>query len=578
MWRLNAEQTARLGALQRRRDLQHIGDTLAEALPDARTRLGDRWSEFIEHGATRSAAYGLHHMLCVARLLASWAACGADLEARQPWAAALLGDSNRSQGAKAYQLCVFVLEHLGSANRASPDPANAFATALRQIDGRLAKAGVLGSLLPREAIRLGAPCDIDAVELSVLDTEWRQHYSSKNGRWRREGCAPAASDVQLVHEALAEEAARLPEQINLLSHAPGKDGVARLRVRVNAEHRCDTTLHPMVQWTDVLASRMLRGDLAGSATFQVHAPAVVEVSQLPHMGEENSPQFYAFAIASCGLRARGVPVGELGARVAAYDATQHMIAWRREAAGKWELPTDAPPPSAPVRCRREFDGQVADISAWSEAFEQLDRQLQQCLSRLVIAWERESGVSKGRLAVDSEVLVGSAGMTWGWAEAPDGIAAPPYMRMEALLDLVACRLDLRFTGDLSNGGARSELTLSTQGKAMLSTAWSRGPQDAALFSAAAPLQLPIHQTFELHVQPFASAELAILGSWAPVEGSIDGAVGLEQRPDGPGLRWFVRLQLRPVIATLQLVDPLLGAQTMRQPLLPAQVLVDWSLA
>ena len=577
MWRLNAEQAARLGALRRRRDLLEISETLATALPEARARLGERWNDFIEHGATRSAAYGLHHMLCIARLLASWTVCGADLEAREPWAAALLGDSNRNQGAKAYQLCVFVLEHLRSANRGSPDAAQAFAAVLRHIDERLAKRGTLGSLLPREAIRLGSACDIDAVEVRVVDTDWRQHYTSQGGHWRRESCPPAANDIRLAHEALAEEKVHLPEQMHVLSHAAGQGGVAKLRVRVSAEHRCDAKLHPMTQWTNAVALRMLRGDLAGDATFQVDGPPPPQAPSLAHIGEENSPQFYALTLASCGLRSRGVPVGDLDMRVAVYDASQHMIAWRRESAGKWELPGEAPPRLMPARCRRESDGRPIDATAWSEGFEKLDRQLQQCLSRLLIAWERESGVSGGKLEIEADLLVGSAGVTWGWADAPEGVAAAPYMRMEALLDLMACRLDLRFTGGLSSGGARSSLTLSTHGKAMLSASWAR-PKQEALFSAVAALQRPIHQTFELHVQPFASPELAILSSCGPVEGSIDGTVGLEQRPDGPGLRWFVRLRLRPVIATLQVADPLLGVQTMRQQLLPEQVLVDWSLA
>ena len=62
-----------------------------------------------------------------------------------------------------------------------------------------------------------------------------------------------------------------------------------------------------------------------------------------------------------------------------------------------------------------------------------------------------------------------------------------------------------------------------------------------------------------------------------LQGAIGGTVGLEQRPDGPGLRWFVRLNVEPVVAQLRICDPLLGVQFLRQPLLPAQALVDWSL-
>jgi hypothetical protein len=150
------------------------------------------------------------------------------------------------------------------------------------------------------------------------------------------------------------------------------------------------------------------------------------------------------------------------------------------------------------------------------------------------------------------------------------------MRMEGLSDLVACRLTLQFTGALARAGSRSLLSLSTDGSAALTGVWKRGPQDAALFAVAATLQLPVRQHFELTVQSLADAGLAVLGMCGPLRGAISGAVGLEQRPDGPGLRWFVRLNVEPVVAQLRICDPLLGVQILQQTLLPAQVLVDWS--
>lgn len=576
MWRLSAEQATRLVAVQRRRDLQRIGESLADAFPDARARLGERWHEFIEHGAVRAAAYRLEHMLCVARFMAGWIACGAEFETRQPWAAAILGDSKRSQGAKVYQLCVRVLEQLGSAPQAGQPAAADFAEALRRIDDRLAGAGTLASLLPRERIRLGAACDVDAVELRLVDAHWRQHYTALGGPWRREACAPQAASVTLVHDALADVAPRWPEQITLLSRPAGADAAARLRVRVQAEHRCDALLHPLLQCLEPSGARSLRGDAAGDTTFSVPARAA-DTAALPHMGEEDSPQFAVLSVGSCGLRARGVPTGALSTRLAAYDATQHLIAWRREPPAPWQLPDDAPPAIAAARCRRERDGELADASAWLRGFHDLDTQLQQGVARLSTAWERESGVSDGKLAVEAALLCGSAGITWGWAEGPLGIAAPPYLRMEGLLDLVACRLALRFTGMLARAGSRSVLELSSDGSVRLDGPWQRGPGDA-LFALAGKLQVAVRQPFELAVRPLADAGLAVLGVCGPLRGAISGGVGLEQRPDGPGLRWFVRLNVEPVVAPLRIFDPLLGVQTLQQPLLPAQPLVDWSLA
>lgn len=578
MWLLSSEQVTRLVALQRRRDVQVIGESLASVFPEVRGRLDERWNEVIEHGAARAAAYGLAHMLCVARFLASWVACGADFESRQAWAAAILTDAKRSQGAKAYQLCVRVLEQLRSAPQVGQPAAADFAQALREIDGRLASAGTLASLLPRERIRLGAACDVDAVELRLVDPGWRQHYTAQAGPWRREACAPQAAVVTLVHDPLADTAPRLPEQVTLLSHPASADISAKLRVRVKAEHRCDAELHPLLQSLASSGPQSLRGDMAGDVTLRVHAQAAAAPGTLPHIGEEGSPQFSTLTVASCGLRARGVPMGKLSTMLAAYDASQHLIAWRREPAAPWQLPADPPPAIVEARSRRELDGQPVDSSAWVRGFNDLDTQLRDGVARLLNAWERESGVSDGKLAIDAALLVGSAGITWGWAEGPQGIAIPPYMRLEGLFDLIACRLALRFTGALARSGSRSLLTLSCDGSAALVGPWQRGPGDAALFVVAGKLQRLVEQRFELAVRPLADAGLAVLGRCGPVRGAIKGAVGLEQRPDGPGLRWFVRLNVEPVVAQLRIFDPLLGVQIVQQPLLPAQVLVDWSQA
>jgi hypothetical protein len=577
MWLLSTEQAAQLGALQRRRDLQRMGATLAAAFPEASVRLGERWAEFVEHGATRASVFGLDHLLCVARFVASWIACGAEFEARHSWAAVILTDDKRGQGAKAYQLCVRVAEQLRGAPQAGQPTATDFLQGLQHVDEHLASAGKLGSVLAPDRIRLGTACDVDAVDLRVVDSQWRQHYTAQGGPWRREACPSQTSGVTLVHDAMADTGPRLPAQLTLLSRPSSADAMAMLRVRVKAEHRCDGELHPLLHCLGPWGERSLRGDSAGDATLGLPAHSIAEPGLLPHIGEEGSPQYSSLTLGSCGLRARGVSMGQLSTLLAAYDASQHLIVWRREPTAAWQLPADPPPQITVARCRCERDGQKADASAMERGFAELDVQLRKGMARLLTAWERESGVSDGTLAVDAALLVGSAGITWGWAEGPDGIAAPPYMRLEGLMDLVACRLNLRFSGALARSGSRSVLELATAGSAALTGPWTRKPGEA-LFAVAGKLQSSIRQPFELSVRALADAGLAVLGCAAPPTGAITGAVGLEQRPDGPGLRWFVRLNVEPVVAILRISDPMLGVQLLRQPLLPAQVLVDWSLA
>jgi hypothetical protein len=472
-----------------------------------------------------------------------------------------------------------VLEQLRSAPLAGQPGAPEFGQALKLLDQQLADAGTLGSLLPRERIRLGAACDLDAVELQLVDPHWRQHYTALAGPWRREACAPKETTATLVHDALAEAPLSLPAQITLLSRPVQAEVAAKLRVRTKAEHCCDALLHPLVQHQGPLGTRDLRGAPARDSTFFVHAPAEPVDAPTPlHIGEEDSPQLSVLRLSTCGLRNRGRPVGELSTMLAAYDAAQHLIAWRREPSAGWELPAEAPPAVAEARCRREVDGRVLDSSSWVQGFQGLDRQLHRGLARLLTAWERESGLTDGRLAVDAALLVGSAGITWGWAERPQGIGVPPYMRVEGLSDLIACRLSLRFTGLLTRGGSRSLLTLSTEGTAPLRGPWLRGPEDTGLFAVAAKQQVVVQQGFALRIEPLADVGLAIASASAPLRGAITGSIGLEQRPDGPGLQWFVRLSVEPVVAQLRIADPLLGIQNLTMPLLPAQTLVDWSLA
>ena len=57
--------------------------------------------------------------------------------------------------------------------------------------------------------------------------------------------------------------------------------------------------------------------------------------------------------------------------LAAYDATQHLIAWRHEAPAAWKLPAEAMPVIAEPRCRREADGRVIDSSAWQQGLQAL---------------------------------------------------------------------------------------------------------------------------------------------------------------------------------------------------------------
>lgn len=580
MWILTPEQTRRLNALQRQRDLKRLGDVLAVAYPEAAARLGERFAEFVELGAQRASVHGLTHLLAVARYLACWVAFGTEMEQREPWAAALLRDSRRSQGARVHQLGVQTLESLRSQRQPGQPAPEPWAQGLVALDNALQDSGRLGTLGERERLKLGVACDLEAIDLRLTDSAWRQQYTATDGPWRREPCSAAVAAVTVQHPAGATSPTVLPTQISVLSQPPGAEHVSELRVRVRSAHRCDPAVHPLLSVTGPTDVRTLRGDTAQDVVITLFADRGALGNEKTAMGEETSPAWSVLEVTTCGLRDSGMPVGQWTTRLAAYCAEQHLVAFRRETPPPRQWPPGDAPPAPAVRVRREIDGRVIDASALQQGLEALDAQWARALQRLYTAWEREGGITDGRLDAEVATLTGSAGVTWGWTEAPAGLAALPLMRIEALLDLVASRVALRFTGELSRAGSRSSIVLQTDHTVPLKAAWTRRPTDVELGPALAPLSVAIHQGFTLALQPWAGADLAV-ASLVPsegtvVRGAITGQVGLELRNDGPGLRWFARLALSPVGTTLRVVDPLLGVQTLPQPLLPALSLLDWS--
>jgi hypothetical protein len=102
-------------------------------------------------------------------------------------------------------------------------------------------------------------------------------------------------------------------------------------------------------------------------------------------------------------------------------------------------------------------------------------------------------------------------------------------------------------------------------------------------AASLPEVLPLVQTrFSLPLQaeltPLAHSTAAILQAAGPVTGALVGEAGLRPRTrGGSGLEWFASLRLQAVQLPVLTLDPLLGQHHHSLPLLPAMVLLDWSL-
>ncbi|KQP35433.1 hypothetical protein [Pseudorhodoferax sp. Leaf274] len=574
---LTLEQQRALEALALQRDLAQVGAALARAFPEAAARIGERQAALLELGWRRAQALGLAHALALARYLAAWFVFGVEFETRPgfEWAQQALVQDQASEGLRVFQLGRRSREelqrHAAKPGTGLPAPA-VFDAALALLDAELAGHGAMGSLLPRERLVLGSACDIDAVDVTQIESGVRQHYAVEQGRWQR---VPTGLDAELQRVLSTQGNAPLPAQLHLLGAADSSQ--ARLRLRCLARHVCDAKVHPLVNFNGVHGHYDRRGPM--TQDLLVTLPHEPPRADGPAAMAAGSPAaFSELTVAGCGLRDSGAPMGEQHVALAVYPPEQHMLAWRREPSPGFDLPAQAPPPAAAPRGRRECDGKAQDVQALQAGLAQLDTQLAEGLARLFIAWERESGVESGRLQAEPAVLAGGAGLTWGWAASPDGLAAAPFYRVAGLLDLVACQLDLRLSGELALQGTRSRLHLHCAAREELRFDAQRGPRDDDLAAVFKPAQCVFRHPFVLHLENIATPELAMLDALQPVAGAVVGAAGLRPHPAGAGLQWFARIAVEPVVATLHLHDPLLGQQRLLpHPLLPAMTLVDWSL-
>jgi len=585
---LNPDQVTGLRALQRDRDLALLGQQLAVAFPEAPARLGERYPTLIALAAQRGAAQGFTHLVALARYLACWASFGAEFEGKPgfEWAASLLAAKDRAEGSKAYQLCRGVRERLVAKPAPTGLSAAAFDAALDHLDTALQDAGDLGDLEnlgepvrggARRRLKLGAPCDLDVLDLRRADAASREQYGQADGQWRR---MPVTAPVDaLTLRPPGPDLVPRPSRIAVLYPPAGSKGGARMRLRMRAAHTCD--LHPWARLNDSLGVRDWRGALANDVTWAVPTPAPVAptVPALqPTIAAEVTPDLQSLDVHSCGLRDSGAPMGDLHLVVAAYPGEQHLMSWKRE---PWPVlgwpDAGSAPPLPTTQLRLERDGVAIDAAAWQAGFRALDEQLVQSLDRLASAWERTSGVTQGRLEAEPRLLCGTSAITWGWAERPQGLLAAPYLRIAGAMDLIACQLNLRFSGALSLGGSLSRLGLHCAAAEPVQTAWERQPDDADPLAALASAKAGFRQPFVLVVESAALDELAMLNAASLVTGALVGSCGLRLRPEGSGLQWFATLSIEQADVVMHLHDPLLGQQEMVHPLLPAMSLVDWSL-
>ncbi len=550
-----------------------LDDRLLALWPAVAERLAERRDAFFASARQQAARHGIGaDSVAAARFLNLCFAFGPGFEDKpeNEWALAILADRRLAPPVRLHQLLRRAAQTLRRRGGDDRSLARADAALLDLLDADHLAADGDAAPLPRVA------CDIDAVDLRVLDDGWRQHYRRIDGAWERQPGPPLppALRIDAGHPA--------PARICLLSQSVDDGPAARLQLRQIVHGGCDAERHPALRWIDERGLSNWRGHAARAASWPV--PAMRQSPPATGLGvalvELTAPAVGMLEAPSCGIRDEGLPIGPLRTQVWSYPAQQWLFTLQRDPApaSTWPARRDAavavPTPS---RCRIERDGVAVDHRPWLQGFDQaLPELLAQGLSRLFEQWQ--TTVQRPTLQATPGLLTGRQALSWGWCEGPAGLADDALMRLLGELD-IGCSLDLVLGGEIESGGARTAVTRRARGSARLQLALQRErPQDPPLLAALGAAVLRWRFPFEIAVDPIATALGVVCRDAGPCSGAVAGEAGLRPRQSGgSGWEWFIRLTIEPVLAPMTLHDPVLGATRRSVALLPALPLLDWSL-
>ncbi len=581
MLQLSVAQHEALLQVAQQRLLRRLCAHLAQQWPAMAARLGERLPEFVERAVLRAQTHGLFDGLIVARYANLWFVFGSSFEDRpeHAWAAAILGDPTRPERAKAHQLSLRARDELARTAAAGGPGPQAFVQSEAQLAPALPQLGRLGDLAPCDPPRLGQACDLSAITITAADTTGRLVYTWSQGQWQRRPPPAAGARVRIDTPGAA-----LPPVLAVLAGAPGAGPASKLDLRLVMHACCDDAVHPRL----LLATPQAAHEWRGREAARVMLPFVCEAAAAPRPGAiapplaaEDTPQRQTLQIQTCGVRNEGAAIGEARCEIAVAPAEQWLLAWRTEAPPPLRLSTSgdapAPPAIAAPALRLECDGTAIEASAWRDGLTTLQRSLQDAWPRLLVAFEREAGVTEGTLAADCHLLGGEFGLAWGWTENEAGFAGAPFMRIESLARGVACAASLQLEGLLDLDGARARLHVAVDGQVAMS--WHRirdraqTPLGEWLAGTAVSFRLPV----TLEVQALADASARLMQRAGPASGVLAGACGLRAVDGSDSVQFVASLRIEPAACRLRIVDPLLGVEERSHPLLPAMTLLDWSL-
>ena len=588
MLRLTWEQFDRLEQLTLKRHAVSISGVLAETWPALTERLQDRWPAFVEAAVQQGRKNGLRDACDLARYASLWCIWGPAFDGKPAfaWAAEILSDARRGSALKLHQLAHRTREELQQRQAATAGTATAgtapplstaqFEASFAAVDAKMGRLAAARAVFPSaEAPVVIKACDIGSIDMMVAEAENLQEYRHAATGWHRVAAAKITDPA--VKWARTPDA---PVELAVASHALRRGAPARLNLRIDTVAVCDPKVHPEVTHVGAEGRLVWKGRDTARLSLALYAPTPLPLEPKaapPGIAAPSPFDPQTVHIASCGLRDAGAPFGNVALKVHVYPATQWLTEVRHPAWQPLVWPAQTATEAAPsASCSLERDGAADDASAWQRAWAGLHGAFKAGLERLYNEWARVLDTQATRLEVEASPLVGQAGLTWGWRRTA---ASSVLMRTEGVLDLLALSVELRLSGELVDGTARSRIRIHCKGRSeMRMTVAQLGDQAAegqGLKAALRTWRFP----FTLEIEPLAGAEPATLSAAAvpvPISGALVGECGLRVRADGGGQQWFFGLRSEPVTVVTAISDPVLGSALKMRKIFPAMTLVEWS--
>lgn len=558
--------------------VRQLAEHLVAQWPAMQERLGDKHVAFVELAAQQALQRGLTLAASVARYANLCFVWGPGFQDKPgfAWAQGLLAAPREREWATLHQLVrrsLAELQRLPDA-RIAPD---ALAAADRRLVETFGHLGRHGALHPAEPPPLPLQaCDLEALELRLLEPAVAEHYTLADGAWQRVPL-PAPAPVRV------DAANPMPRLVAVLAHAPGARPQAKLQLRSRTHAVCNGDVHPALAFTGSHGQWRWLGHETRAVSWPVHTLAQPEPAAGPGsaVAEETSPELCKLELQVCGLRDEGDALGTQATTLWAWPAAQWWLELQRQAAATQPVVAGKPPAlRGSTRCRLECDGREHDASPLRRGFEQgLEPATDTALQKLLAAITAVEGLTAVRLDGVLALLTGRAALSWGWCLGPAGLGGRAFMRLIGALELQACQAEWQAEAELALGGGRARLVLRCAAASPLALPLRREAAEPPLL----PTLLPARHRFSLpitaEVTPLATDTGMLLQAAGPCSGALVGEAGLRPRTSGgSGWEWFATLRLAAGQLPLTLVDPVLGVQQFSHPLWDEQPLLDWSLA